>query len=126
MVFKESVRFGLVGLSATFFYIALYWILTSDLGVIPPVSAAIASIISIAVSYAGHYFFTFQHNGRHLRSMTRFVAVSVTLIAANSLLVAIVDRYSVFRLAPLIVTCLFYPLASFLLNRTLVFRKDKL
>lgn len=126
LLFGEPVRFGLVGLCATFLYVALFWISTSELGLIPAVSATFASIISIVASYAGHYFFTFRHSGSHFRSMTRFLAVSVTLIAVNSMLVDIVDRYFVFKSAPLIATCLFYPLASFLLNRTLVFRRREL
>lgn len=126
LLFGEAVRFGLVGLSATLLYVALFWLLTSELSLIPAVSAIFASIISIVASYIGHYFFTFRHSGSHFRSMTRFLAVSATLIAANSMLVEIVDRYFVFKSAPLIATCIFYPLASFLLIRTLVFRRREL
>ena len=126
LLFGETVRFGLVGLSATLLYVALFWLLTSELGLIPAVSATFASIISIVASYSGHYFFTFRHSGGHFRSMTRFLAMSATLITANSVLVEIVDRYFTFKSAPFIATCIFYPLASFLLNRTLVFRRREL
>ena len=126
LLFGEAVRFGLVGLGATFLYIALFWLLDSELGLIPAVSATFASIISIVASYSGHYFFTFRHSGGHFRSMTRFLAMSATLITANSVLVEIVDRYFTFKSAPFIATCIFYPLASFLLNRTLVFRRREL
>lgn len=63
LLFGEAVRFGLVGLGATFLYIALFWLLDSELGLIPAVSATFASIISIVASYTGHYFFTFRHSG---------------------------------------------------------------
>ena len=126
LLFGEAVRFGLVGLGATFLYIALFWLLDSELGLIPAVSATFASIISIVASYTGHYFFTFRHSGGHFRSMARFLAMSVTLIAANSVLVQFADRYFSFKSAPFIATCIFYPLASFLLNRTLVFRRGEL
>lgn len=119
----EASRFGLVGLSATFLYVALFWLLTSELGLISAVSAIIASIISIVASYTGHYYFTFRHSGSHYRSMTLFLVVSASLITSNSMLVEIVDRYVAFKHAPIIATCIYYPLASFLLNRKLVFRR---
>ena len=126
LLFGEAVRFGLVGVGATLLYVALFWLLTSELGLIPAVSATFASIISIVASYMGHYSFAFRHSGGHFRSMMRFLAMPATLISANSVLVEIVDRYFAFKSAPFIATCIFYPLASFLLNRTLVFRRGEL
>ena len=126
LLFGEAVRFGLVGLGATFLYVALFWHLTTDLGLIPAVSATFASIISIVASYTGQYFFTFRHSGGHFRSMTQYLAMPATLIASNSVLVEIVDRYIAFKSAPLIGTCIFYLLASILLSRTLVFERREL
>ncbi len=126
LLFGEAVGFGLVGLGTTFLYVALFRLLTSELGLISAVSATFASIISIVASYTGHYFFTFRHSGSHFRSMTRFLAVSATLIGANSVLVEMVDRYFAYKSAPFIATRIFYPLASFLLNRALAFRRREL
>ena len=119
-------RFGLVGISATALYAAIFWLLSSKFGSAPAVSAVVASVISIVASYTGHYYFTFRSTKSHYTSVLSFLVVSAMLTAANALVADVVGRLVAFQSAPLIATCLFYPPASFLLNRRFAFNAREL
>ncbi|MBI3678473.1 MAG: GtrA family protein [Proteobacteria bacterium] len=118
---EEVLRFGLVGISATALYAAIFWFTSSKTGPAPAVSAAVASVISIAASYTGHYYFTFHSSRSHHSSVPSFLVVSAILTAGNAFIAGVVGWLSTFQSAPLIATCLFYPPASFLLNRRFAF-----
>ena len=120
--FGAVVRFGMVGVTATLSYLGLSLLLL-HWGMLPQLANLAAFLASTAISYLGHYFFTYRANGSHLRLSGRFIAVTVALSLLCSLLHQLVLWAGASpRLAALAVT-LAYPPLSFLLNHFWAFSR---
>ncbi len=120
--FGAVLRFGVVGVAATLSYLGLSLLLL-HWGMLPQLANLAAFLASTAISYLGHYFFTYRANGSHLRLSARFIAVTIALSLLCSLLHQLVLWAGVSpRLAAVAVT-LAYPPLSFLLNHFWAFSR---
>ena len=122
----ELFRFGVVGIIATTVYLALYAGLIEFAGVAPLVSNCIGSAVGVAVSFAGHNWWTFQSGTahRHLGNTgIRFLLVNLIGFAESSVIVFVITgplaaRYEYSIIAILAVV----PLSQYLLNKFWTFR----
>jgi len=86
------VRFGLVGVAATFFHILVVSILLSKTLLTPLVANAFAFLVAFGISFAGHYVWTFQSPGNPGKALQRFLLISSSAFAVNSLILAAMLR----------------------------------
>lgn len=118
------MRFLVTGIAATAtYFVATLLLMASPTRFEPVVASAVASAISIAVSYAGHHRYTFERRGHHGFYLPRFIAVTVALFLLSTL-----GMY-VFTVAiptdPIFVAIVItatYPVASYVLNLMWVFK----
>jgi putative flippase GtrA len=108
--------------TATYFAAALL-LMAPPMRLEPVMASALASAISIAVSYAGHHSYTFERNGHHGVYLPRFIAVTVSLFLLSTLGMYVFTR--AIPTDPFVVTIAItalYPVASYLLNLMWVFK----
>ena len=120
----RGARFAAVGAFATLTYLAVASFGAVVMALTPMVNNVLAWTISIAVSYFGHNYFTFQAGGNHMRYMPRYLVVTAFLFIATALLTHIGE--TVLELSPLtiaVVVSLAYPVLSVLMNMIWTFAK---
>lgn len=124
---EQVVRFGIVGIIATGVFLASTVACSAaPLSMSPTASTGVAMLVSILVSYLGHYFFTFAVAGAHHRSrLPRFLLVSLALAAAHTGLAHVLTRLGASAAVISISICISYPFFSFMLNRQWVFRSPE-
>ena len=102
-------------LSGLFFVRLLDWPLLSG--------NACAFIVAIIVSHTGQRFWTFrQAEGRHIVFLPRFAAVQAAGLAANTLIIAVLDGLGCLYELSMIVASALVPLLTYALLRFWVFR----
>lgn len=116
-------RFGMVGAAATVSHLLLASILIT--GTTLPILAAntVAFLTAFGISLTGHYCWTFQKPGDLRRAAIRFMLVSVSAFACNTLALALALNAGWFT--PLVTTLLaaaVIPLATYLASRLWAFR----
>lgn len=85
-------RFAIVGVAATLVHMAVVWPLVA-LRDVPALQANfIAYLCAFSVSFAGHYFWTFEAASPMRRAFVRFVAISLTGFLVNSSVLALLLR----------------------------------
>ncbi len=119
------VRFGVVGVGATFVYAIVAYILA---GVFPR-SAALASLIAFSisgvVSYYGHRLFTFKSGGSHARSAPRFVGVNLLAYGFSAAIPWILSDWLGYRpTISIAIVCIVIPVMNYLLLNLFVFKGD--
>jgi putative flippase GtrA len=119
-----TLRFIVSGIAATATYLAVTLILmVPPLRLEPVLASALASGVSILVSYAGHHSYTFERKGRHGFYFPRFFIVTAFLFFLSTLGMYFFTR--VIPTDPFYVTVAItagYPIASYLLNLLWVFK----
>ena len=117
------LRFGLVGVTATLTYLAVSLLLVGA-GWLPQLANIAAFAVGTAVSYFGHYLFTYRATGSHRRVSARFGAMTLVLVALCSALhEAALLAGAAPWLASLLVTFAYPPL-SFLINTFWVYADE--
>jgi putative flippase GtrA len=119
----QGSRFIVVGVTATLTHMLVAIGLIDGLGMqTAAIANAIAVVAGSAVSYAGHYFWTFRRGGRHMVRLPRFIAAYMTVFVLNGLVMLLVaDLGGVAYLIPLAAVITVTPVVTFLLNRYWVF-----
>ena len=122
--FGQLLRFGIVGLSLAGVYSAIYWWLATY--VMPPVVAAlVAFLVAVSIGFVLHSRWSFRgHGKREDRAMKiKFLAVQGSGFLLNEAFTWILTGpLHGPTWWPLIPAIFVTPLATFLLNRQLVFR----
>ena len=123
-VTRVTLRFIVSGIAATASYLVITVLLMAPpLRLEPVLASALASGISILVSYAGHHSYTFERKGRHGFYFPRFIAVTVLLFLLSTMSMYVFTR--VIPTDPVyvaIAVTVAYPIASYLLNLLWVFK----
>lgn len=83
-LFWEMVRFGWVGLFTLGMYVVEMWLLAHHTHWPAWLNATIAYGPCLVVNYVLHRSFTFRHDGEHLRSGLRYLAVQLGGMGINS------------------------------------------
>jgi putative flippase GtrA len=121
----QLVRFGIVGFSLAGIYSVIYWYLATY--VMPPVVAVlIAFIVSVSIGFVLHSRWSFRGHGRREdnRMKVKFLLVQTSGLVLNEIFTWVLTGPLVHGPTwwPLIPAIFVTPLATFLLNRQLVFR----
>jgi putative flippase GtrA len=83
-----ATRFGLVGITATCVHILIVWLLLSKTLLPTLVANMLAFLTAFGISFTGNYLWTFGSPGHPGKAMRRFLMISVSAFAVNSLLLA--------------------------------------
>lgn len=121
----QLVRFAIVGFALAALYSAIYWYLATY--VMPPVVAVlIAFLVSVSIGFVLHSRWSFRGHGQQEdhRLKVKFVAVQISGFVLNEIFTWVLTGPLVHGPTwwPLIPAIFFTPLATFALNRQLVFR----
>jgi len=117
------VRFGIVGVAATFIHVAVFSMLVELFRVAPVVASAPAFFTAMFASYGVNHRWTFGAQGSHGVYLPKYAVVAMLGLCLNVLItylvVDILGKWYGFALA-LVVTVV--PSATFLLNRNWAFK----
>ena len=121
----QFLRFGMVGVMLTLITAAGYWLLSSVAGLDPFVAMTLAYGPAMAIGYIAHGRFTFAgHEGQMSpgQRIVRFLGVNAAGLGLNQLFVwMLVDLAGGPTWWPVIPIVLVTPVATFLLQKRLVF-----
>ena len=130
----QLVRFAIVGFSLAGVYSAIYWYLTTGGTfhaerahfILPPVGAVvIAFLVSVSIGFVLHSRWSFRGHGQredHALKV-KFLLVQLSGFALNEIFTwVLTGPLHAPRLWPLVPAIFITPLATFALNRQLVFR----
>ena len=87
---RRIIRFGMVGVAATLTHIAVANAALAFLIVSPYASSAVGFAVAFAVSYLGHYHFTFAKDSGHGQSLPRFFLVALTGFLGSLLVLKVI------------------------------------
>ncbi len=73
---REAVRFASVGLGATLVHLLAAFVANRVFGLSPFLANAIGFGTAFALSYFGHFYWTFGHRKGHARHLPRFLIVA--------------------------------------------------
>jgi len=117
----RPLRFGLVGLSATFTHVGLAWLILSAW---PAANPYLVNVMGYAlgffVSYFGHRYLTFRTEG----SMSRFGLVVIGGFALNNLLVTLLLAASASAFVAILVATAIVPVVTYVASSRWVFRRS--
>ena len=81
------VRFGIVGVAATLTHVGVAQLSHVLLSQPPLLANVIGFLVAFAVSYGGHYHWTFESDLPHRRSLPRFLLVSLSAFIVSEFIV---------------------------------------
>ncbi len=126
-IVQQGMRFGLVGIVATLTHVLIYIALVEATGTNPSAANAIAFVIAFAVSFVGHFRWTFAtaHGANRRpwgRPLLKFTLVALFGFLLNALAVYVVtDVAQASYLYATIFMLLVTPISVFLLSRLWAF-----
>jgi putative flippase GtrA len=120
--FWRLVRFLLIGGIATAVYVSAALMAVEWAGRSPMVSSTVGFCASFAVSYLGHFHFTFAVPGRYRDYVVRFAVSSLASFLISTLAMWLSTKLLEldYRIA-LIAVAIIIPVCSYLINRFWVF-----
>ena len=122
-IFRQAARFGIVGIAATVTHVAIAWCANHLAGLVPYLANSLGFGIAFAVSYLGHFYWTFRRRDGHLKAQVRFAVVAGTGFALNNVIIWVtVDRLGLSFDLALVLIVLLVPPATWLLSRLWAFR----
>jgi len=121
----QLVRFAIVGFSLAALYSAIYWYLATYV-MTPVLAVVVAFLVSVSIGFVLHSRWSFRGHGRREdnRLKIKFLAVQTSGFLMNEVFTWVLTGPLVHGPTwwPLIPAIFFTPLATFMLNRRLVFR----
>lgn len=118
-----AARFGLVGIAATAFHLAVAWILLKSTEVAPILVNTTAFLLAFGVSFVGNYVWTFRSPGNAGRAISRFFAIAVCAFAANTVILAfLLQKGWLSPVASVLVSAAVVPIMSYTASRRWGFR----
>ena len=121
----QLVRFAIVGFSLAALYSAIYWYLATYV-MTPVLAVVVAFLVSVSIGFVLHSRWSFRGHGRREDNglKIKFLAVQTSGFLMNEVFTWVLTGPLVHGPTwwPLIPAIFFTPLATFMLNRQLVFR----
>ena len=121
----QLVRFAIVGFSLAALYSAIYWYLATYV-MTPVLAVVVAFLVSVSIGFVLHSRWSFRGHGRREdnRLKIKFLAVQTSGFLMNEVFTWVLTGPLVHGPTwwPLIPAIFVTPLATFALNRQLVFR----
>lgn len=112
------VRYAIIGVCATLVHALILWLLVTYASLRPSIGTIIGFLTAFAVSYFGHYHFTFQSAEPHRRALPRFLAIALSGAFLNWLIFFIVndafklDYWIAFGIAVIIIPVFVFALSG--------------
>jgi len=123
--FGQLARFAVVGLFLAGIYSAIYWYLAANV-MTPVLAVVIAFLVSVSIGFVLHSRWSFRGHGRteDRRMKIKFLLVQASGFVLNEIFTWVLTGPLVHGATwwPLIPAIFVTPLATFILNRQLVFR----
>jgi putative flippase GtrA len=120
--FWRLARFSFVGVVATVLHIGVAMIAVAAAGANPTVAAMIGFTAAFAVSYFGHFRFTFAASGRHRDYLLKFAVSSLASLVLSTGMVWVATAILGIDYKPsLIALAVIVPVCNYLVNRFWVF-----
>src|SRR3954447_22561060 len=122
--FAQLIRFGIVGLSLTALYSAIYWVLATYV-MTPVLAVVVAFLICVGIGFVLHSRWSFRGHGAREdhRLKVKFLAVQSSSLVLNAAFTwVLTGPMHGPTWWPLIPAVFVTPLATFALNKQLVFR----
>ncbi len=121
----QLVRFAIVGFSLAALYSAIYWYLATYV-MTPVLAVVVAFLVSVSIGFVLHSRWSFRGHGRHEDNILKikFLAVQLSGFFMNEVFTWVLTGPLVHGPTwwPLVPAIFVTPLATFVLNRQLVFR----
>ena len=121
----QLVRFAIVGFALAALYSAIYWYLATYV-MAPVLAVAIAFIVAVSIGFVLHSRWSFRGHGRHEDNVLKikFLLVQLSGFFLNEIFTWVLTGPLVHGPTwwPLVPAIFVTPLATFVLNRQLVFR----
>jgi putative flippase GtrA len=121
----QLVRFAIVGFSLAAVYSAIYWYLATYV-MTPVLAVVVAFLVSVSIGFVLHSRWSFRGHGRHEDNILKmkFLLVQASGFVLNEIFTWVLTGPLVHGPTwwPLIPAIFVTPLATFVLNRQLVFR----
>jgi putative flippase GtrA len=119
------MKFAAVGGGATLVHVLAALTLHGLAHVAPLRANFLAFLVASCVSYAGNWFWTFDGSSRHVFSLPRFAALSLSCFALNQAIVyGIVERLGQPLWLAMVPVAVVVPAFGFWLSKTKVFISD--
>jgi putative flippase GtrA len=129
LLVKESViaaRFALVGVAATTIHIFVVAVLVSQTALPVLLANTAAFLTAFGISFVANYVWTFGTPGSPRKAIRRFIVVSASLFALNTVVLTVfVESGSLSPFYSAIAAATVIPLVSFISNRLWVFRDER-
>ncbi|MEJ2125307.1 MAG: GtrA family protein [Alphaproteobacteria bacterium] len=120
---RRIIRFGMVGVGATLTHIAVANTVLALVTGSPYAASAMGFTVAFAVSYLGHYHFTFAKNSGHGQSLPRFFVVALTGFLGSLIVLKVIATQGVIPQAvSLTLSILVIPGLTYLAARIWAFR----
>lgn len=116
-------RFGIVGIVATFVYVAATFVAVELLELAAVSASIVGQLTSTAVSYFGHALYSFRVHTDHRTYLWRFLVVAAVTFGLNGFVTyALTEIGGVSYRVSVIVVAILIPLTNYACNRFWVFR----
>ena len=122
--FWMMVRFGVVGLLATFIHMSVASGLV-HFDVTGVFSAnLVAYLIAFCVAFSGHFFWSFRSESQFMRSLWRYFIISASAFAVNNVvLLGLVSSGVLSKVASVLIAAAIVPAISYVASRFWGFRQ---
>ena len=118
----EMVRFGVIGIVATFVHVGMVVFLVEVPDLEPVWANVLAFLTALSVSYFGNFHWTFAAEGQHGRRVPRFVCTQTFGFASSqTIMFVVVEVLRMHYGIALTAVLMTVPLVSYLLSRKWVF-----
>ena len=120
LIFFEFFKFSIVGLSALFIYSLLTYLLhTSGLGLI--LASNLGYITSVAISFFGQKYLTFQVKTVSNLKIGTFLALSAFGVIFSNFAFLILEGYDISKSFGVVITVICVPIFNFFVMKFIVF-----
>ena len=122
---RQALRFGGVGLLATLVHVSVAWLASQTVLADPFQANVVGFLVAFAVSYSGHFYFTFARQSGHRQALLRFLLLSLAGLAlSNAVVWLVVIRLGLPFAVAMAAVGVAVPAASFLAARNWAFNRS--
>lgn len=120
------LRFAVSGGFATGTHVIVFVVLIEWLSVRPVISAGVAFVVALFVSYGMNYHWTFSVSGPHRVMLPKFIVVAVLGLLLNlGITYSVVDMAGYWYGYALLLVVLLVPMVTFVLSKLWVFSGEQ-
>lgn len=125
-IFRQIIKFALVGVVNTLIDLAVYYALTRWLGMHYLWANTLAIIVAMTSSFVGNKFFTFRNASlQYLRQYTKVAIINLSGLAfSNFMVYTLVEHLHIYDIYAKIITILLVALANFVLLKYWAFASE--